>query len=358
MQANSRKIGIILVGYQDYVNRFLLECRDSLRAQNYPQDLYQVYIVDNCSINDCEFIKKNYPEAKCVSRLDGNYAAANNLGIQMARADNCQYFVIANMDTKFDPNWLSELAKAVEADHKIGIAQSKILLYPKNKEEWQKPKINSIGNIMHFLGFGFTRRYKEPDKLIKGLPEITYASGCSFIVKKEVLDKIGLYDEDYWMYHDDIEMSWRTRLAGYKIVLAPRSIVYHKYEFSRSVRMLYYMERNRYLAMFHYYKLATILLLLPAIITMEAGMIAYSLVQGWFGTKLKVIAYFLKTGTWMKIRKKRQLVKKIRKLSDKKIIKNFEGRVLFQEIENLVLKYIANPILNFYWRVIKQIILW
>ena len=353
-----KKVGIILVGYKDYVNRFLIECRDSLRTQNYPKELYQVYIIDNCSINNCEFIKKNYPEAKCTSRPDGNYTAANNLGIKMAYADGCEYFVIANIDTKFDPNWLAELVKAAESDYCIGIAQSKILLYPKTKKEWEKPKINSIGNAIHFLGFGFTRGYKELDKPIKGLPEITYASGCSFIIKKEVLDKIGNYDEEYWMYHDDIEISWRAKLAGYKIVLAPLSIVYHKYEFSRSVRMIYYMERNRYLVMFHYYKLATILLILPAIIAMELGIIIYSLTQGWFKTKLEVTAYFLRPNTWIKIISKRQKVKKIRKLPDKKVIKNFEGRVLFQEIENPILKYIANPLFNFYWQIIKKIIFW
>lgn len=356
----NKKIGIILINYKDYAQRFLVECRDSLRAQNYAKDLFQVYIVDNASSSETKkYLEEIYPEAVVIEREDGNYAAANNAGIIKARQDGCDFFVIANMDVKFDENWLKELMEAIGGDEKIGLAQSKLLLYPQTEEEWKKPKINSLGNLMHFLGFGFTNGYNENDYEIKGLPEIKgYASGCSFITKKEVLDKIGLYDEEYYMYHDDIEMSWRVKLAGYKIVLAPKSVVYHKYEFSRSILMLYYMERNRYLAMLHYYHWLTILFFCPAIVAMECGMIFYSLVNGWFDTKIKVWKYFLQPASYSKIIKKRKQVKFIRVKKDRDIIKNFEGKVLFQEIDNPVLKYVANPVLNLYFEIIKKIIVW
>src|SRR3989344_304337 len=117
-----KKIGIILVNYKEYARRFLAECRDSLRAQNYQKELIRVYIVDNASSDESfNYLKKNYPEAKVIARPDGNYAAANNAGIKAAIEDGCEYFVIANMDTKFDPDWLVELAKAIESDPEIGI---------------------------------------------------------------------------------------------------------------------------------------------------------------------------------------------------------------------------------------------
>jgi GT2 family glycosyltransferase len=283
------------------------------------------------------------------------------------------------MDVKFDADWLAELVKAVESENppsplyqggdKIGIAQSKILLYPKNNEGWKNPRINSLGNIIHFLGFGFTRGYNEVDKnppatsphpspsqgegVIKG-----YASGCSFIIKKEVIEKIGGYNEEYYMYHDDLELGWKTRLAGYKIVLAPKSIVYHKYEFSRSVRMLYYMERNRHLAIFTYYRLPTIILILPALLVMDLGMLFYSIINGWFFTKLKICFYFLNPAVWLKIFRTRKEIKKLRVKKDREIIKDFSGEIKFQEIANPVLKYIVNPALNIYWKIIKIFIFW
>lgn len=353
-------IGIVLINYKDYADRFLADCRDSLRAQDFDKNEVYFYIIDNDSSQASQrSLSDHFGEAIILPREDGNYAAANKLGIETALKDGCDFVVIANMDTVFDKNWLKELVYAVDSDEKIGVAQSKMLLYPKNEEEKKNPKINSLGNIMHFLGFGFTSGYNEADREIKGLPEIIgYASGCSFIIKREVLEKIGNYDEEYYMYHDDIEMGWRVKLAGYKIVLAPRSIMYHKYEFQRSIRMLYYMERNRYLAIFHYYRLPTIVLILPMILLMEIGMIIYSIPGKWFLIKMRVVGYFLKPANWIKVIKKRKEVARLRKVTDRKIIKNFEGRILFQEIDNPVLKYVANPIMDAYWQMIKHIIVW
>ncbi|MBL7058386.1 glycosyltransferase family 2 protein [Patescibacteria group bacterium] len=375
----NKKIAIIIVNYKDYAQKFLRECRDSLREQNYPKELFQVYIVDNATSSETRsYLKRMYAEAFVVPRDDGNYAAANNAGIKAGRVDGCEYFVIANMDTRFDRNWLSELIMAIDEYDNVGIAQSKILLYPKEgfkeeakkltsnvksfgmsiaKEEYRDHKINSIGNILHFLGFGFTDGYDEADRAIEGYPEIKgYASGCSFIIKKAVLDKIGGYNEEYYMYHDDIEMSLKTRLAGYRISLAPKSVVYHKYEFLRSMKMVYQMERNRYLVMFHFYKLSTILILLPIVVLMDLGMLLYSIVNGWIGAKVDVYKYFLKIGTWRKIKETRETLRAMRKIDDVKFTKDFVAKIDFQEINNPVLEYIANPVMVVYWKIAKKLI--
>ena len=288
-----KKTGVILVNYKDYAQKFLKECRDSLYAQKYPRGDFKVYIVDNLSSDySRRYLKKAYPEAVIVPRSDGNYAAANNEGILKAIKDDCEYFVVANMDTKFDENWLKELVKAIEDNKGAGMIQSKILLYPKDGD-WNYPKINTIGNIIHYLGFGFTSGYNLADKKIDGYPEIIYASGCSFIVSKRVLDKIGIYDENYYMYHDDTEMGLRAQLAGHKNLLAPKSIVYHKYEFSRSVKMVDYMERNRILLILHYYRWRTILLILPALVVMDILMILYSIKEKSLKEKLNIYLYFI-----------------------------------------------------------------
>ena len=160
------------------------------------------------------------------------------------------------------------------------------------------------------------------------------------------------------MYHDDVELGWKAKLAGYRIVLAPRSVMYHKYEFSRSIRMLYYMERNRYLVMLTLYRLPTLLAVAPAMIAMEIGMYFYSIAGGWLGTKLRVSGYFLNPVNWLKIYHKRHFINGIRRKKDREIVWGFSGQVLFQEIENPVLKYIANPVFNAYWQIVKKLIWW
>jgi GT2 family glycosyltransferase len=355
----NKKVAVIIVNYKDYARKFLKECRDSLRLQNYPKDLIQVYIVDNSSSDESrEYLSEKYPEARIIPRNDGNYSAANNAGFRQAVLDGFEYFLVANMDVRFHRDSVSELVKAVDSDNSIGVVQSKILLYPKNKEEWKHPRINSVGNIIHYLGFGYTRGYGQVDTEINGFPEIMYASGCSYIIKKELLQIIIGYNEEYYMYHDDLELSWRAKLAGYKVVLAPKSIVYHKYEFDRSIQMVYYMERNRYLTILIYYKIPTLILIFPVLLIMDFGMFFYSIKNGWFKDLMRVYKYFYKSSTWKKIRVERKKVKKIRVRKDKDLIENYSGKILFQEINNPVLKYIANPILSVYWWVAKRLIIW
>jgi GT2 family glycosyltransferase len=355
------KVGIVLINYKNYVNRFLQECRDTLEKQTFPRENFSVYIVDNASSPESvDYIKKNYPQAKILSRTDGNYCAANNLGAKKAVEDGCEAVVFSNLDVSYDKFWLEELVKALTNDKKIGLVQSKVLLYPKNEDEKKAPLINSLGNQIHYLGFGQTSGYKEKDRVIDGLPEITgYASGCSIIVKREVLEKIGGNDEEFYMYHDDLELSCKVRLAGYKIVLAPKSIIYHKYEFGRSVMMVYYMERNRYLTVLTFYKWPTLILILPALIVMNLGLWLFSIINQWFIVKLRVTGYFFKPKSWVYIFRKRKEISKLRgSISDREFTKNFVGQVLFQEIENPLLKYIGNPLINGYWRLIKKIIFW
>lgn len=353
-----KKVGIVLVNYKDYAEKFLMACRDSLRAQNYSSALTKIYIVDNASTaSSVNYLRKNYPEAILLPRFDGNYAAANNLGFKEAADDGCEYIVTVNMDTEADPEWLSELVQALEANPGAGIAQSKILLYPKTAEEKQRPKINSLGNIVHFLGFGYTSNYGEADREIKGYPEINgYASGCSFIIRSEVWRQIGGYNEGFYMYHDDIELSLKVRLAAYQIILAPRSLIYHKYEFARSVGMLYYMERNRYLLILCFYPVYLLFFLALPLLIMDLGMVFYSLLAGWYKTEMKVYFYFFQPQTYSLVNVARQRIKQLSVVKFSKLAQGFSGRLEFQEINNPILQYFVNPLFDVYWKIIRRLI--
>lgn len=210
-------VGIILVNYKTYAEKYLLECRDSLRLQTKKPDF--IYVIDNCSSQESlSFLKNNFTEAVILPRDDGNYCAANNLGIKKAKEDNCEFIVIANMDVAFDKYWLEELVLALKNNPGAGMVQSKIL-------DYNTGKINTIGNKMHFLGFGYAGGDGNEDKEIQGYPEIQgYASGCAFITRAKDLQ----YNEEYYMYHDDMEVGLKAIISGKKILLAPKSIVYHK----------------------------------------------------------------------------------------------------------------------------------
>ncbi len=353
----NKKVAIVLVNYQDYATRFLLACRDSLRRQNYPADQISIYIVDNVSCPESlKYLQDNFPEALILPRSDGNYAAANNLGFKQAIQDACQYLVTLNMDTELDANWLQELVLALDQNPQAGIAQSKILLAPATNQHSSEMKINSLGNIINFLGFGFTSAYGEADREIKDYPEIQgYASGCSFIIRRETFEKIGAYNEEFYMYHDDLELSLKTRLAGQQIILAPRSRVFHKYEFSRSVQMLYYLERNRYLLIFTFYPGYLLFLIVLPLIIMDGGLLFFSILKGWFNTKKKVYRYFCSYRNYVKIIQERRRIKKFKIVPFSALAQHFSGRIEFQEIANPLLNNVVNPVFSAYWSLIKKL---
>ena len=350
-----KKVAIILINYHDYAERFLKDCRNSLRQQSYKN--FQVYIVDNdASEASLNYLKENYKEAKLLQRSDGNYAAAENLGFKQAIKDGADYLVALNMDTIVEVNWLQELVSALELNPGAGMAQSKILLQPKDDKEKENPKINSFGNVFHFLGFGFTQGYNQPDKDISGYPLIKgYVSGCSFIIRQEIFNQVGGLNEDFYMYHDDVELSLKVKLAGHELILAPHSRVFHKYEFSRSIKMFYYMERNRHLLLFIFASYRYLLLISPLLILMNISMLIFSLFNGSTKQVLKSYLYFLNPINIDKIKQNRSLIKKNKKtFAD--LTKDFEAKIKFQEIENPILKYIANPLMSCYWLVIKRFI--
>jgi len=353
----SKTVGLILINYQDYAARFLTACRDSLRAQTYPAAALKIYIVDNAATAaSAEYLKKNYPEAMILPRADGNYAAANNLGCERAIADGCEYLAALNMDTEVAPEWLAELVKALDSNSAAGSAQSKILLYPKDGDK-KTARLNSLGNIIHCLGFGFTSAYGEADRAISGYPEIKgYASGCSFIIRREVWRQVGGYEEEFYMYHDDLELGLKVRLAGHKIILAPLSVVYHKYEFSRSAKMLYYMERNRHLTMLIFYPAGLLWLLALPGCAMDLGLLLAAVLGGWLGTELRVYAYFCQPRNYAKIGEARRRLRQLAKVKFSVLAQDFSGRIEFQEINNPALKYLVNPFFSWYWSLVKKII--
>lgn len=350
MSIHQHKIGIILINYKDYAQRFLDDARNSLRTQTYQN--MKVYIIDNDSTKEtCAYLQEQYPEAITIPSSGNGWGHGNNVGMRVAWQDGCDAVVLANMDTAFEPNWLEQLVKTAYTETNIGIAQSKILLH-------DSKKINSVGNAQHFLGFSFCEDYNQPDNSSQDILPIQTASGAGMLVKKDVIDTIGYCDEQYFMYHDDMELSLRAKLAGFEIVLAPASVMYHKYEFNRSINSIYYMERNRHIFLATFYKLPTLILIAPAWIIMEIGMWLYALKGGWINTKWQVLVYFLSKKAWQHIKTQRKHIQQSRKITDRKLLENARGKIIFQEINNPVLQYIANPLLNVYWQLVKRLIIW
>jgi len=220
-----------------------------------------------------------------------------------------------------------------------------------------KTKINSIGNEIHYLGFAYAGGHNTPDHVMEP-KEVTYPSGAASLYDVQKLKEIGYFHPEFFMYHEDTDLGWRIWLAGYKCMLAPASVVYHKYEFSRSIKKYFFMERNRYLVILQNYKLLTILLILPAGVLMDIMMFFYSFIAGFWKQEMRVYGYFFKLSSYKKILKARKFVQARRKVGDREIVKRFVGVISFQDIQNPLLKYIVNPLFNLYWQIVRIFIRW
>ena len=347
-----KKVAIILINYKDYAKKYLVDCLNGLRKQTFTGQSI-LYIVDNSSSDDSfNFLKNQASEAVIIRNEDNDgFAKGNNDAIKQAFKDNCDYIILFNMDTVIDERAIEELIKMADSDSKIGAVQARLMLWS------PKDEINSLGNSTHFLGFGYCLNYRDKyEKIrIKDGADIFYPSGAAVLFKTEVLKKVSLFDETYFMYNEDQDLGWRIWLSGYRCVVSLKSIVYHKYEFSKSIAKYYFMDRNRLITIFKNYNIISLLFILPALIIMELGLLFFSIFNGWFLKKIKVWLYFLNPYSWIKIIKERKKVQKNRVIKDGALLSLISSKISYQEIESLSLK-LANIFFSLYYFLFKIII--
>lgn len=348
----NKKITLVIVTHN--ARSYLPDCLASVMAQDYPRELAKVVVIDNASTDSTvEYLREVYPAVKVIAnRKNLGFAQANNQGWFLAQKQGADYLVLLNQDTIVEKNWLRRLVAVAESDKKIAAVQPKILLHP------QTDRINSLGNSIQFLGLAFCNHYQEKDQ--SGLTQpflLPYVSGAACLIKMSALKKTGLFDDRLFMYHEDVDLGWRLRLAGYRLMLDPLAVVWHKYHYSKAKYKFYYMDRNRWLVIWQNYRLATLALLAPALLIWELGIVFFSLKNGWFKEKLKGWLWLLLH--WPSILSRRLSTQfQVRKVKDREIMSLFVGSVRFQEVDNPVLKYLANPVMEVYFWLVKKIIFW
>jgi GT2 family glycosyltransferase len=220
--------------------RYLPKCLSSLKNQTFKK--FDVIIVDNGSTDgSVDLIKEDYRWARLIEFSENTgFAKACNTGIKASRGE---YAVILNNDTEVMPTWLEELYRVIEKDKKIGMVASKIYLNMETRE------IDSVGMIIFLDGIGRQRGRGEIDiGQFDNEEEILFAHGCAAMCRIEMLNEIGLLDEDFFAYAEDTDLGLRSWLAGWKVVTAPKAVVYHKYsatagKYTSLKAML--VERNR-----------------------------------------------------------------------------------------------------------------
>lgn len=219
-----KMVSIIIAHHNGY--EILKNCITSLSKVKYENK--EVIVVDNAS-NDgsVEEVKKEFPWIR-VLRLEENkgFAGGNNEGVKIAKGE---YILILNNDTEVEPDFLDWLVKTMEENKSIGVVQPKIKDL-KAKEYFEYA--GGSGGFLDSLGYPFCRgriffTVEKDEGQYDDVQEITWASGACMLIKKSVIEELGLFDEKYFAHQEEIDFCWRVWRAGYRIVVQPKAIIYH-----------------------------------------------------------------------------------------------------------------------------------
>jgi GT2 family glycosyltransferase len=357
MTTRTPTVDVIVVMWKSFP--YLEDLFAGFAAMDYPREAVTIHIVDNQSPDGAgEDVKRRlaHPDArwpKIVLHEPGanlGFSAGNNLVMRNSTADYCY---LLNHDAIFEAGTLREAVAVAEAHPNAGSVQSLMVLA-------QDPMtLNSIGNDIHFAGFGYCRGYKLPTSSAPDtVTLIAYASGAAVLYRTSVLRQIGLLDETLFAYHEDLDLGWRILLAGYDNLLAPKSVLRHRYEFSRSIAKWYWMERNRFIVLFKNERWGTLLLTLPALIVIELATWLFALKGGWGKEKWRACAWFFKPSSWSYLFRARRETQRLRKTTDRRILKRYVSEISYQEVSSGFIRSVANPLMALYFSILKAIIIW
>jgi len=230
---------------------YLKDCLSSIKSLNYPQNKLEIILVDNGSSDDSvKFTSENYPDVKIIKNSKNlGFAAANN---QAAKAARGEYIAFLNNDTKVDKNWLIELLRPIYRDREVVVSGSKVL-------SMDGKNLDFVGGMINFEGKGFQIDYgvltsKDIHNQYKYLP---FANGGALLASRQVFLDTGGFDEDFFAYYEDVDFGWRLWVLGYRVVFAPKSIVYHVHHGTSKVfsedKLRFLKERNSLYSVFKNY---------------------------------------------------------------------------------------------------------
>lgn len=270
------KIGIVIVNWNGW--RDTIECIASLKKINYPNN-WQITmaIVDNASTDDSLLSLKNEIQKNSVkdqeiilleSEKNRGFSGGNNMGIELLLGKKCNYILLLNNDTLVDKNFLTNLVvKAEQFNYQL--SGPKIFFAP-GYEYHKKYSAEQKGKVIWYAGgvidwkniYCFHRGIDEVDKKqFDDAQDTEFISGCCLLVKREVFENIGLLDDEYFLYLEDVDFCMRAKRVGYRLGFIPQSIIWHKNAQSSdkpgSKTHVYYQTRNRMLFGMKYASLRT-----------------------------------------------------------------------------------------------------
>jgi GT2 family glycosyltransferase len=333
-------VSVVIVAYR--AGPALLRCLDSLDGQ---EGLLETIVVDNGGWGSEIEEARRLEGVRVIEPADNiGFAAGCNLGARDAQGD---VVVFLNPDTVVAEGALANLARAVE-DRSVGIAMARLRLLD------DPDKLNSSGVEVHVTGIGWAGGFGEPAESISERRDVPAPSGTAMAVRTDTFHRLGGFADELFMYLEDLELGWRARMAGYRVVVEPAADVFHEYEYGRNPRKNFFLERNRLVFVLSAYSLRLLVLLGPVLLTTELGMTALALKEGWLRDKVAGWAW-LARNTRVVARRRRR-TQELRAVRDHDLSRFLTATFAPAMVPVPGLLRVANPVVRGYWTVVRKLL--
>ncbi len=303
-------VSVILVGFQSRDD--LRECLPALAKS--AAIAQEVILVDNASTDGtAEYVRQHHSDVRVIrSEENRGFAWACNRGAAEARGE---VLVFLNCDTVPVPGWTAPLVEALR-DASVGACMPRILMHGTSQ-------VNTMGSCVHWSGLAWMDRWQEEDPGPGPEREVFGASGCALAIRADTFREVGGFTEDFFMYHEDVDLCWRLRMRGYRALVVPEAAIAHKYSFARNSLKWRMAERNRMRMILANYHWTTLVLLGPALVAADLALWAYATKAGLLGAKWRAAREVI--AGMPEVLRRRKSIQAGRRARDRQIWRHFSG---------------------------------
>ncbi len=228
-------VSVIVLNYNG--KQLLDGCLGSLSKTNYPHGRFETVMVDNGSTDgSAKHVRENYPGVKIISIYPNKgVVGGNNIGVRaVLKRKSIDYVVLLNNDVIVDEGWLMEMVKVAESDESIGVCGPTVMNTDRT--------IQSLGGSVDFLGAPHLLKFRKNSRFA----EAFFISSCCILIKRSAIDELDYFlDSRYFAYYDEIDLCWRIKLNGYKVVCVYPAKIIHKGSMTTKRSGLYIMPHYR-----------------------------------------------------------------------------------------------------------------
>ncbi|MCW2740960.1 MAG: glycosyltransferase [Blastococcus sp.] len=238
-------VSVVIVNFRGAADT--LTCIEGLGGLVWPTGSLEIVVVDNASGDDSvEQIRTHAPHVTLIPSAENTgFAGGCNLGIQHSSGE---YIALINSDARPDPGWISEAVAVLRSDASVGAVASKVV-------DWAGEKIDFVGGGVNFQGQGYKLEAGRPDSdEWSTARDVLFFTGSAAVLRASAVEEVGGFDEQYFMFFEDVDLGWRLNLRGHRVRYVPSSLVFHRHHASiekfGSYRERYLLERNALLTIY------------------------------------------------------------------------------------------------------------